>query len=221
MNQQELFKLPEPEIKLSEIEGFKDSYGRQIFERRVMMALLHKNRDRFKIIDAAIDQAKAKGLSYVLCKVSPEAKKFLDYARQVSFEYNKAISFIRLKPVDQHQVLMGEFEVKHQTAELIMQHFLRRFPTYVIMLIFGEDVYIGKTGDDSNRRLYGQYEIYKRKINRRQLTPPTVVDEYEKYWLAFYKTQFIPERKNLRYLKQMIPKKYWHWVTELGEFGLV
>lgn len=209
MSQQELFKLPEPEIKLSEIEGFKDSYGRQIFERRVMMALLHKNRDRFKIIDAAIDQAKEKGLSYVLCKVSPEAKKFLDYARQVSSEYHKAVSFIRLKPIDQHQVLMGEFEIRHQTAELIMQHFMRRFPTYAVMIILGEQVYIGKNK-----------EIYQRKIEKRKVALPTVVDEYEKYWLTFYKTQFIPERKNLRYLRQMIPKKYWNWVTELGEFGL-
>src|SRR3989339_1172455 len=195
--------------RLLAIEGFEDLKGRDLFKRRVMMALLHKNKDRLKVIDAAIEQAKEKGLSYVLCKVSSEAKKFLDYARQVSFEYHKAVSFIRLKPIDQHQVLMGEFAIRHQTTELIMQHFMRRFPTYAIMIILGEQVYIGKNK-----------EIFQHKIERQKIALPTVVDEYEKYWLAFYKTQFIPERKNLRYLKQMIPKKYWHWVTELREFGL-
>lgn len=94
------------------------------------------------------------------CKVSNEAKKFRGYARQVKVERYRATAFIRLKPIDQHRVLMGEFEIKHQT------------------------------------------------------------DEYEKYWFAYYKSQFIPERKNLRYLKQVIPKKYWKWVTELREFGL-
>jgi probable DNA metabolism protein len=181
----------------------------QLFQRKAMLALLHKNPDRFKVVDAAEQQAQTKGLSYVLCKVSPEAKKFLDYARQVGFEYHKATSFIRLKPIDQQRILMGEFEIRHQTAELIMQHFMRRFPTYTVMLIFGNQAYIGR-----------DKEIYQRTIERQKISPPTVVDEYEKYWLAFYKTQFIPERKNLRYLKQMIPKKYWHWVTELGEFGL-
>jgi len=210
MEQEKLFRIPEPEIKLVEIEGFADPKGQALFKRRVMMALLHKNKDRFRVIDAAIDQAKQKGLSYVLCKVSSEAKKFLDYSRQVSSEYHKAVSFIRLKPIDQHQVLMGEFEIRHQTAELIMQHFMRRFPTYAIMIILGEQVYIGKNK-----------EIYQRKIEKRKIALPTVVDKYEKYWLTFYKTQFIPERKNLRYLKQMIPKKYWRWVTELGEFGLI
>jgi len=78
------------------------------------------------------------------------------------------------------------------------------------MIILGEQVYIGKNK-----------EIYQRKIEKRKIALPTVVDKYEKYWLTFYKTQFIPERKNLRYLKQMIPKKYWRWVTELGEFGLI
>ena len=208
--QLDLFRIPEPEINLKEIEGFEDPKGRNLFKRRVMMALLHKNKDRFKVIDAAIEQAKEKGLSYVLCKISAEAKKFLNYARQVGWEYNKAISFVRLKPIDQHNVLMGEFEIQHNTAELMMQHFMRRFPNFAIMLILGDQVYIGK-----------DKEIYQRKFERKKQNLPTVIDEYEKYWLTFYKTQFIPERKNLRYLRQMIPKKYWHWVTELGEFGLV
>jgi len=63
-------------------------------------------------------------------------------------------------------------------------------------------------------------EIFKESIDRKKVVPPKAPDEFEKYWLAFYRSQFIPERKNLRYLKQMIPKKYWKWVTELQEFGL-
>ncbi|HTY12658.1 MAG TPA: DUF4130 domain-containing protein, partial [Candidatus Omnitrophota bacterium] len=76
-------------------------------------------------------------------------------------------------------------------------------------LIFGSEVYIGHNG-----------EIFKENIDRKKVVLPKQVDEFEKYWFAFYKSQYIPERRNLRYLKRMIPKKYWKWVTELKEFGL-
>jgi hypothetical protein len=77
------------------------------------------------------------------------------------------------------------------------------------MIVFNDEVYIGR----------GK-EIFREKIDRKKIVLPKETDEYEKYWLAFYRSQFIPERKNLRYLKRMIPKKYWKWVTELKEFGL-
>ncbi|MDD5593869.1 MAG: DUF4130 domain-containing protein, partial [Candidatus Margulisbacteria bacterium] len=129
--------------------------------------------------------------------------------REVGAEKYRATAFIRLQPIDQRNVLFGEFEIEHQTAELIMLHFMRRFPRYNIMIVFGEEVYIGRDN-----------EIFREKINRKKVVLPKQADEYEKYWLAFYRSQFIPERKNLRYLKRMIPKKYWKWVTELKEFGL-
>jgi probable DNA metabolism protein len=186
-----------------------DPVAREIFRREVSLALLNKSPNKYIIIDKAIEQAKTKGISFVLCKVSDEARKFMKLAREVGAEKYRATSFIRLTPIDRHKVLFGEFETRHQTAELIMLHFMRRFPRFNIMIVFGEDVYIGRDN-----------EIYKEKIDRKKIELPKETDEYEKYWLAFYRSQFIPERKNLRYLKRMIPKKYWKWVTELAEFGL-
>ena len=54
-----------------------------------------------------------------------------------------------------------------------------------------------------------------------KVTLPSTPDEFERYWLAFYRSQFIPERRNLKYFQRMIPKKYWKWVTELKEFGFL
>lgn len=186
-----------------------DPTARKIFRREVASALLHRDPNKYRVIDQAVKQAEEKGFTYVLCKISAEAKKFRELARQVRWEYGRAISFIRLRPVDQHHVLFGEFEIKHQTAEMIMQHFIDRFPQYNIMLVFGKDVYIGRKN-----------EIFKEKIDRKKIVLPEKKDEFEKYWLTFYKTQFIPQRRNIRYLKRMIPKKYWKWVSELKEFGL-
>jgi probable DNA metabolism protein len=145
----------------------------------------------------------------VLCKVSDEAKRFFRLAREVGAERYRATAFIRLQPVDQRRVLFGEFEIKHQTGELIMLHFMKRFPQYNIIIVFGNEVYIGRNK-----------EIFRKKLDRKKIIIPKELDEFEKYWLAFYRSQFIPERKNLRYLKRMIPKKYWKWVTELREFGI-
>ncbi len=203
------FHAEEIEDRLNRIKRAKDPQTLRIFKRDIFSALLHRDSNKYRVIDQAIKQAEEKGFTYVLCKISPEAKKFRELARQVRWEYGRAIAFIRLKPVDERRVLFGEFEIKHQTAEMIMQHFMERFPQYNIMLVFGEEVYIGR----------GK-EIFKEKINRKKVVLPQKKDEFEKYWLTFYKTQFIPQRRNLRYLKRMIPKKYWKWVAELGEFEL-
>jgi probable DNA metabolism protein len=188
----------------------------RIFQRRVALALLHRDSGKYCLIDQAIAQAKDHGISYVLCKISPEAKKFYSLAAAVAREKHRAISFLRLQPVTltlgeekQQQVLYGEFELEHQTAELVMLHFMKRFPRYGIMIIFGKEAYLGYRG-----------EIRQEQIERSAIILPAVKDDFERYWLAFYRSQYIPERKNLRYLKRMLPKKYWGWVTELKEFGL-
>ena len=195
--------------KLQQLKNHGDREPLQMFSRNVFYALLHKDNKKYRIIDKAIQQVMKYGFTYVLCKVSPEAKQFMEFSRQVAFEKYRATAFVRLKPIDQHKVLYGKFEVKHQTHELIMLHFMERFPTYNIMLVFGQEAYIGRNK-----------EIYKEKIDRKQINLPQEKDEFERYWLTFYKTQYIKERRNLRYLKRMIPKKYWKWVTELGELGL-
>lgn len=188
----------------------------RIFQRRVALTLLHRDAGKYRLIDQAIAQAKDHGISYVLCKISPEAKKFYSLAAAVAREKHRAISFIRLQPVTlplgeekQQQILYGEFTLEHQTAELVMLHFMKRFPRYTIMLVFGEEVYLGKS-----------QEILRHKFKKKNLVLPTVQDKFERSWLAFYRSQYIPERKNLRYLKRMLPKKYWDWVSELKEFGL-
>jgi len=206
MEQLELIRPQKrPEHDLTNISG--DSEAREIFRHEVSLALLHRDPAKYTIIDKAIEQAESKGISYVLCKVSAEARKFMRYARAVGSEKYRATAFIRLQPIDQHKVLYGEFSIEHQTAELIMLHFMKRFPKFNIMIVFGNEVYIGR-----------DKEIYKQSINKQKIELPKVKDDFERYWLAFYRSQYIPERRNIKYLKRMIPQKYWQWVTELKEF---
>ena len=191
---------------LGELSG--DPETREMFRHEVAYALLHRDPSKYAVIDKAIAQAKEKGIGYIICKVSNEARKFMKLARAVGAEKYRATAFMRLQPIDRHHVLYGEFEIQHQTAELIMLHFMKRFPRYNIMIVFGDEVYIGRNN-----------EIFKDKIDRKKVTLPKEKDDFERYWLAFYRSQYIPERRNLKYLKRMIPKKYWKWVTELKEFN--
>ncbi len=207
MTQMKLFDLPDR--KPRELDPVGDPAAREMFRREVAYALLHRDPAKYRIIDQAVEQANKKGLSYVLCKVSAEGKKFMQLARAVGAEKYRATAFMRLQPIDQHRVLYGEFEIQHQTAELIMLHFMKRFPRYNIMIVFGNEVCIGRNG-----------EIFKQAFEKRKFDRPVEKDEFERYWLAFYRSQYIPERRNIKYLKRMIPKKYWKWVTELREFGL-
>jgi len=208
------------DLDIQKIKASADREAFQMFRKELFFALLNKNPSKYRIIDQAIQQAKDKGLSYVLCKVSDEAKRFHRLSREVGAERYRATAFMRLQPIDEHTVLFGEFEIKHQTGELIMLHFMKRFPLYNIMIVFGSEVY-PPTKDFGGWVYIGRNkEIFKEQIDHKKVVLPKAPDEYEKYWLAFYRSQFIPERKNLRYLKRMIPKKYWKWVTELKEFGL-
>jgi probable DNA metabolism protein len=213
MTQLDLFKIeinrPGSNQKLADLQDQTDPETYRRFSRLVAHALLHRSQDKYRIIDQALEQANERGISYVFCKVSSEAKRFMRLANDVGREKYRATAFMRLQPIDQHRVLYGEFETKHRTAELIMLHFMKRFPTYNIMLVLGEDVYIGRNN-----------EIFREKIDRKKVELPQKKDEFERYWLAFYKSQYIAERRNLKYLKRMIPRQYWKWVTELKEFGL-
>ena len=197
------------QLKLFELPATVPAAGPPELRRLIALALLHRDPNKYSIIDKAIGQAKEKGISYVLCKVSPEAKKFLRLANDVGREKYRATAFMRLQPIDRHRVLYGEFEPQHQTAELIMLHFMKRFPRYNIMIVFNNEVYIGRNK-----------EIFRQPIDRKKIDLPKEKDDFERYWLAFYRSQYIPERRNLKYLKRMVPKKYWRWVTELKEFGL-
>lgn len=183
--------------------------AQKLFKEEIFYALLHADCNPI-IIEKVIDQFQTKGPSYVLCKVSREAKKFRDWARQVKFERHRAVAFIRLRPIEQKHALFGEFEVKHKTHDLIMLHFMERFPNYTIIISFGDFALIGK-----------DKQIYKGEIDEgikaSRFQGIEVKDEFEKLWLAFYKSQYIPERRNLTYLKRMLPKKYWKWTPELTE----
>ena len=195
-----------PAYDLAALPGDPDA--REMFRREVAYALLHRDPNKYAVIDRAIEQAKTKGISYVLCKVSNEARKFMKLARAVGVEKYRATAFMRLQPIDQHRVLYGEFAIEHQTAELIMLHFMKRFPKYNIMIVFGDEVYVGR-----------DKEIFRQKINQKKIDLPKAPDDFERLWLAFYRSQYIPERRNIKYLKRMIPQKYWRWVTELQEFN--
>jgi probable DNA metabolism protein len=207
MIQEKLFDITQKQLSTFTLQG--DPEAVEMFRREVAYALLHKDPAKYAVIDQAIEQAKEKGISYVICKVSNEARRFMKFARAVGAEKYRATAFMRLQPIDQHKVLYGEFEIEHQTADLIMLHFMKRFPKYNIMIVFNNEVFIGR-----NRK------IFRQKVDRKKIELPKAPDDFERYWLAFYRSQYIPERRNIKYLKRMIPQKYWKWVTELKEFGL-
>jgi len=187
-----------------------DKYSEEILNAEIFFARLHNKFDK-KIEDKVLIESKEKGISYVLCKVSDSAKTLRNWASQVKKERHRGISFLRLSKIPGKNILYGEFTTEHKTEELIMLHFTERFPNSAILVKFKTKVLIAQNG-----------EIYEEA--EREITSPLVpeeIDPFEKIWEIFYKSQYIPERKNMVYFKKMLPKKYWKDMKELQCFDFL
>jgi probable DNA metabolism protein len=131
-------------------------------------------------------------------------------AWDVRREIHHAKAYIRLTPMEGHgegycntPLLWGEFILQHETAPLVLQHFMKRFPGYVILLLVKDKAYAAKNG-----------EIHETVVDRNAFALPVQRDEFLEEWLAFYQSQYIPERRNIKLMKRHIPKKYWGFMPE-------
>ena len=89
----------------------------------------------------------------------------------------------------------------YRIADLAVWHFVRRFPEYTIVIIAPEGAAVVREGR-FRWESPAQYEEFLKE------------DTFDAWWQAFYKSQYISERRNRRLAMKGVPKKYWALVTE-------
>lgn len=166
----------------------------------IYYAARYNSRDRYALVLQALEQALQKGADYVLAKVSPEAKNVLTRARRVCMELHRAYGFIRFNPAGP-DTMVGKAEPEHNTADLILAYFARRYRGQKIILLANGLAYTWQDG--------------KITVTDADAFAPTApADDFSAYWDAYYDSQVIEGRMNKELARKHLPKKFWSWVEE-------
>lgn len=209
LNWQEI--INQHDQKFGEIKWLKNKNSDWLLlKSNVDYALRHWKPFKYKVIIETTRQALRFGLSYVNNKTTTEAKNLYDLAGQVKREVHRALGFIRFIPVERNKekFLLGYFEEESKVGDLVVKNFSSRYYGYHLLIKTPKLIYL----------LY-QGRVYQLSTDKFNLE---VNDKnFEKFWEVFYQANFIPQRKNTRLAKQLIPKKYWSWVKEGKMINLV
>jgi probable DNA metabolism protein len=178
-------------------------------ERRLFFGLRHGGADTAQVASAALADIARFGFPYVLNKASDAGRALASRARQVMVELHRLKGLVRFVPaqVGVEGVSVGRAETPHHIGDLLALYFHERFGRYRIVLLIGRQAYIcGEAGEV----LTDDAEPYREALAR---------DDFERFWLAYYGSQPIARRTNLRLRQQRLPKKYWSWVREAAQFA--
>ena len=242
-------RLPESELSDEELQQelpqklltfYKRCRRSVAFERQLFFALRHGKADTAQVALDALKDAENNGLRYVLNRASEAGRALGSRARQVRVEFHRLKGLIRFVPVTvgDEELLVGRAETSHHVADLLVLYFRERFvPSSAcpdcatpgerradhpqlsaaagaksegvtrIVLLVGDRAYISGDAGEVLTDAAGPY--------RQALAD----DDFERFWLAYYRSQAIPQRTNTRLRQQRLPKKYWSWVLEAARFA--
>jgi probable DNA metabolism protein len=148
------------------------------------------------IVERVIKQARERGMAYVISTVSDEARALYLGSRDVAGECHRAQGFLRFNVHGNLLVARAEFE--HNVVDLILKHFMVRFPKKKVVIICGGLAFVGD-GDHIKRENPKSYTTF---LNEAQ-------HEEDVEWNAFYNSQYIDARRNRRLAMRSVPKKLW------------
>ena len=201
------------------------SRGRGTMSRQELIELLPRHKDFSSIMIDRLNQIPDEILAN---RASEWAAKFYRMARAVYREYDKGRAFTRTQ-VNIHGVLSGIITVHHQTEDMILYFFHKRFPKYVIVLYNSvkhktfictetnkcteinapfEQIVIQLS---QSRPLMTDDPLISSLISSEKKSPESVksaVKEVKELFTAFYESQDIPERKNRAYFNRVVPQKW-------------
>ncbi|MGE5631671.1 MAG: DUF4130 domain-containing protein [Caulobacteraceae bacterium] len=176
------------------------SYKGNELKHMIYLALRHSSETRYSIIFKAIEDAFFKGINYCLQGASQYCKKLRSLESEVNHEVYRMMGFIRFKPAGD-KCLAANPKLFHNTADLILTEFQKRYPYHRIVLITDVSALAIENG-----RIF--------EVNKNEYEKYITQDIYDSVWEEYYKSQYIESRKNIRLASSKIPKKYWDWMQE-------
>lgn len=174
--------------------------------RRLALMILFNLRNRScdcsSGIFAALGEALRYGPGYCICGRGPASAKFRSRSREVGNEIHRMMGLIRFDETAEGD-LVARPKLFHQTADILLRKFHLRYPAHRLVFILPTEAFY-----------YEQDRIHR--IEMQDLSPDLLnsKDDFAALWETYYRSQYIPSRKNIRLASHFIPKKYWDWLPE-------
>ena len=166
----------------------------------IILALRNSSEKKYTIIFHALEDCFSKGISCCLAGGSEKYNKLKTLSSEVRREIWRMLGFVRFKSYSE-LCLITKPKLYHDTADLLLVEFQNRYPNHRIVVITDTVALAIQDGEISNVNRY-EYENFVSE------------DDYDSMWKEYYKSQYIEERKNIKYTAKSIPKKYWDWMVE-------
>ena len=151
---------------------------------------------------------KASSLSYEELDVSTDREniKIRKMVNSVLAEIHLMRGFVRLKPVGE-RILYGYLKPQHDIGEIVCYFLSKRFPNTVIIL--GNNTKSWISIYDGKRSYKKEGGALARTVeDLKELMGNTEEVEVEYLWETYYWSQYCDDRRNIRYYKRNMPKKY-------------
>jgi len=144
----------------------------------------------------------------VKAQATRESRQLYNLSNQVMTELNRLTCFIRLH-INKQGILYTEHTPEHQIEDLIVSHFMYRFPLFHIILSSKRGTFVGFENtiliyDEPLRKVMKKLE--KQRTQNQILADIDVFDD--SLWEAFYDSQTIAERRNPKRYLQNLPKRF-------------
>ncbi len=146
----------------------------------------------------------------VEAKATKESRRLYNMANQVKCDAHRLNGFTRLD-VSKHGILHAEVKAEHEVEDMVVKHFVRRFPNFLIVIASEKGCFIGHK--DMKDIIVVKRPLKQVIKDMEDILPINhTLKEFEEFdanlWETFYDSQYLTERKNLGLFLKHIPKKF-------------
>jgi len=159
----------------------------------------HKDFDP-ALLGKVLKQAEEKGAGYVTATISDEARKVYRCASAVGCESHLATGYLRFKELVENE-LVARADFEHDVVDIVLSHFMRRFPMKKVVIISNDVAYAGQ-----NNRIFKEPASMYAEVSGQTDQKPAGADAE---WITYYDSQYIEARRNRKLAMRHIPKKLW------------
>ncbi|MBI4020808.1 MAG: DUF4130 domain-containing protein [Candidatus Aenigmarchaeota archaeon] len=137
-----------------------------------------------------------------------ESRKLYNLCSQVQAEHMRLTCYLRLA-INPHGILHASHTPRHRIEDLLVRHFLYRFPRYTIVLASARGTFIG--WDRQIARSDQPLETVLARLEQSQPVDPLLQElkaTDDGIWEAFYRSQYVKEKENPQLFRRNVPREF-------------